>query len=525
MDIDPGAVEIAKLRLWLSLVDEEDIRQIKPLPNLDYKIVQGNSLLRVEHNLFNQQQFATLEKLKPLYFNETSARKKQDYKRQIDALIREITANNQSFDFEIYFSEVFHEKAGFDVVIANPPYIDSETMTRTDPDSRDKYSSTFKSARGNWDLFIVFIERGLQILKAKGTITYIVPNKLIAARYAETLREMLLEKDIKEIRDFSNVDVFKEVDVYPIVFLIQNEGGGSPVTMTSMTSLNEVGELNKIPARTFYRDTDWARYFAPEEILKLIVKLSDFPPLSKWHLTISGAATVSEAYEFKKYIRELTTQKKFRRFVNTGTIDRYLVLWGRQRTQYIKHSYRRPILQDDEINAVNPKRLKQSQSEKLIVGGMTKELECAYDNGELMAGKSTTIILSNSASTLSLKVVLALLNSSLISFWYRYFFKSLALAGGFLRISEREISQIPVPEISKAIQSVLSERVESILAITSDEDYLENATKRARVRDRENEIDQMVYNLYGITPEEMGMIEGTRPSRRARRPLASVSEN
>ncbi len=72
VDIDPGAVEIAKLRLWLSLVvDEEDVKQIKPLPNLDYKVVTGNSLLGVEKTLFNQQLFERLEDLKPLYFDES----------------------------------------------------------------------------------------------------------------------------------------------------------------------------------------------------------------------------------------------------------------------------------------------------------------------------------------------------------------------------------------------------------------------------------------------------------------------
>jgi len=123
VDIDPGAVEIAKLRLWLSLVvDEQDIKQIKPLPNLDYKIVCGNSLLGVEKNLFNNQLFAELERLKPLLFNETSPIKKQEYKQQIDELISQITNGHKEFDFEVYFSEIFHEKGGFDVVIANPPY-------------------------------------------------------------------------------------------------------------------------------------------------------------------------------------------------------------------------------------------------------------------------------------------------------------------------------------------------------------------------------------------------------------------
>ena len=85
VDIDPGAVEIAKLRLWLSLVvDEEDVKQIKPLPNLIYKIVTGNSLLGVEKTLFNQELFQRLEEFKPLYFDEPDKDEKDRYKQQIE---------------------------------------------------------------------------------------------------------------------------------------------------------------------------------------------------------------------------------------------------------------------------------------------------------------------------------------------------------------------------------------------------------------------------------------------------------
>ena len=91
VDIDPGAVEIAKLRLWLSLVvDEEETKQIKPLPNLDYKIVSGNSLLGIEKTLFNEKLFTQLERLKPLYFDESVSKKKATLKREIDELINDL---------------------------------------------------------------------------------------------------------------------------------------------------------------------------------------------------------------------------------------------------------------------------------------------------------------------------------------------------------------------------------------------------------------------------------------------------
>ncbi len=512
VDIDASAVDIAKLRLWLSLVvDEEKRETIQPLPNLDYKIVQGNSLLSVEKNVFNHHLFKRLEELKSLYFIETGAGKKRDYKEEIDVLINEITDGYREFNFEVYFSEVFHEKKGFDVVIANPPYVDSETMVRTDPASRVKYSSLYKSAKGNWDIFVVFIERGMNLLKTAGTITYIVPNKLIAARYAAILRKMLLEKYVKEVRDFSRVNVFKEVSVYPVVFLIQNCGSGETVTMTLMKSLKEVGTQNIIPAEIFYRDTDWSRYFAPRKILNLILKISTFSRLSDYCNKISGAATVSEAYEIKKYVKEKITEcqdRNIKKIVNTGTIDRYLLLWGKKRMQYIKSSYINPMIRDDDLLCISERRLKQAECKKIIIAGMTKALECAYDEGQYLAGKSTTIILDDKQNKLPLKVVLPLLNSSLISFWYRYFFSSLALAGGYLRISEREISQIPIPEISRAQQQSIFVYTDKILAITQSDDYLHNPVKQTQVREYERQIDELVYQLYGLTTEEIRLVEG-----------------
>ncbi len=102
VDIDPGAVEIAKLRLWLSLVvDEEDVKQIKPLPNLDYKVVTGNSLLGVEKTLYNEKLFNRLEELKPRYFDATDRKQKEEFKHEIDDLIHELTNGKETFDFEM----------------------------------------------------------------------------------------------------------------------------------------------------------------------------------------------------------------------------------------------------------------------------------------------------------------------------------------------------------------------------------------------------------------------------------------
>ena len=175
VDIDSGAVEIAKLRLWLSLVvDEDDIQNIKPLPNLDYKIVCGNSLLGVEKNLFNVNLFSELETLKPLYFNATNVTKKQETKKKIDGLIDQITDGRAQFDFEIYFSEVFHEKGGFDVLIANPPYVGNKGH-------KDEFQKIQKGTLGNYyerrmDLLYFFFHLSLNIAKEGASIAFITTN-------------------------------------------------------------------------------------------------------------------------------------------------------------------------------------------------------------------------------------------------------------------------------------------------------------------------------------------------------------
>ena len=217
VDIDPGAVEIAKLRLWLSLVvDEDDPQNIKPLPNLDYKIVCGDSMLGVEKNLFNLNEFNELEILKPLYFNATNPNKKQEYKRKIDRLIDKITNGRSQFDFEIYFSEVFHGKGGFDVVIGNPPYVRVQNLPYQ---IIDLYKKTWSTAWKRIDISTLFIELGHKILSRSGIVCLISSNQFTTTEYGRLLRKYLLQnKAIASIVDFGDLPVFENAITYVSIF-------------------------------------------------------------------------------------------------------------------------------------------------------------------------------------------------------------------------------------------------------------------------------------------------------------------
>jgi len=222
VDIDPGAVEIAKLRLWLSLmVDEDDINHIKPLPNLDYKVVCGNSLLGVEKDLFNAHLFLELEKLKPLFFNETNPTKKQEYKKLIDKLISEITSGHTEFDFEVYFSEVFHHKGGFDVVIANPPYIGEKANSALFEKLKklERWKSFY---RRRTNTYYFFIKQGIDIQNNSGCLTYIVPREFLTADWANKLRAYIMKKArIHRIIDFDDTKVFEDAGTSSLILILK----------------------------------------------------------------------------------------------------------------------------------------------------------------------------------------------------------------------------------------------------------------------------------------------------------------
>ena len=377
-------------------------------------------------------------------------------------------------------------------------------MTRTQPEFRQRLTSIFASAKGNWDLFVVFIERGMRLLADKGIITYIVPNKLIGAPYSETLRKMILGEAVLGVRDYSAVKVFKDVDVYPIVFLIQKAGRHGDVVMEVMHDLDTPSSKNEVPHSVFYSDICWDRYFQSPETLGLLLRLAKSPRLERFFPGVSSAATVSEAYDLQDLIREYNgnLKKPFKKLVNTGTIDRYVSLWSLRTTRYIKHGYTAPIVLDADLMSLSQKRLRQAQSTKLIIGGMNKILECFYDQGECLAGKSTVLI--PESGKFDIKLALAILNSSLTSFWYRAWYRSLSLAGGYLRISANEIKTIPLPVVEKPKQVEVIVLVDKILAAKA-------ADPAADVAGLEHEIDLLVYRLYGLTPEEIAIVEGNSP--------------
>lgn len=270
VDIDPGAVEIAKLRFWLSLVvDEENTANIKPLPNLDYKIMQGNSLItsyegidfdeivanqptEKQLDLFASKSEKITEKIsqKQHEFLKTPyATKKREIKQEIEDLIIELVktkfeekaekegkskdfyeekirnfaqnkGNRDFFPWQLFFADAF-DNGGFDIVIGNPPYVQLQKF-KGDPVQKLYKDAGFKVHDSNGDIYCLFYEKGIDILRKNGCLCYITSNKWMRAGYGEKLRTYFATKT-NPIRliDFGGVSVFETATVDVNILLVQ----------------------------------------------------------------------------------------------------------------------------------------------------------------------------------------------------------------------------------------------------------------------------------------------------------------
>lgn len=578
VDIERGAVDIARLRFWLSLIVDEE--NPEALPNMDFKIVQGNSLittfngqyLNLEKNgkLNSRNQFIENEKnrlndLQHQYFSavgehklllgievkscilniiaahyghelrvlaDTAYNENEIFENTKAVSVREIASrvtlskelkealdlgaslrkqlNDETkplaeraklelnfFDWHIMFADVFGTKGGFDIVIGNPPYVDSETMTKTMPSLRELYSKVYNCAQGNWDLFIVFIEKGINLLKEGGIFSNIIPNKLIAAKYAVSLRQLIASRSLIEIRDYSRIDVFENAAVYPITITLRNSKIETDSIFSVMSTKNEVKQSN-LTSSLSLQDLDyWDVFFSDTTVFCIMKKINSCKPLKEYSVEVLGAATVADAYEIKKIVLENNGMTGFK-LVNSGTIDPYMPLWGIKACRYIKGSYVEPVVSGEELLNYSNVRYSQSCSPKIIVASMTTRYEAMFDiDGEFIAGKSTTILLGDPNI---LKSLTAIINSKLASFWLNVQFNSLKMSGGAINVGRNELLLLPVADKSDMFEPL----VDDILTAKKANPYSD-------IADKERIIDNLVYVLYDLTYNEVKVIEPDFP--------------
>ncbi len=612
VDLDSSAVDITKLRFWLSLVvDETDIKKIKPLPNLDHRIMCGNSLLEgfegvklfderlleeipetsdfeleqvnseierlykelgeihtgkrkdngrkneIEKDLKklerkrkavssgpkedkrqstfdsvfenrikeSQKKLAELKQLQNDFFNEENRERKKKLAENIDKIEWELIGEtlkeqgneaamqklqqyrkNKSkpfFLWKLYFSEVFQrENPGFDVVIANPPYVDSENMVKNMPKQRELIASIYKTAAGNWDLYIPFFELAFNISRSGGSLTFITPNKWLSISYGKELRAFFIDY-IEQLCNCDEIKVF-EAGNTPEISFIKKTKLDNNIKIHSFKEDYSIIENVDVP-RSILKTGNWGMILSKN--LPLLIKVLNNNKNVAYFCEVENPFTVSEAYNLIPCLYEGKEKEENSnlKLINTGTIDKYISLWGYKKTSYIKNKFLFPFIDKNKFNSIMPKRFNQSVSKKIIIAGI-RYFECFLDiNGEYVAGKST-IIIRNTNNNMKLEALLALLNSSLISFYIRESYSATGIDGG-VNFTAPMIREIPLPELDEKEINVFEGLANKIIHITYSDDYFDNPDQQAKVKTFKKEIDQMVYKLYDLNPEEINIVE------------------
>jgi len=517
VDLNDESAEITKLSLWLKTANRN-----KELTTLDANIKCGNSMID-------------------------------------DPAV----AGEKAFDWNAEFPEIM-KNGGFDVVVGNPPYVDSENMTKNQPDIRKFISNNYITAKGNWDLYIPFIEKSMNLLANSGYCGMITPNKWLSMDYGKSIRKFL-KNNINAICDYSKVKVFEDAGIFPVVFTAskcQNNGD------ISINLHSTDADFESVTVSRNAMEEKYACNFGSllNKNQNLTEKLSKFEKLGSV-CTIAGACTTSEAYEYIPLIKDDMNLKNSLKLVNTGTIDRFAALWGFNHTTYIKKKYLYPIIEIDELKKYFPKRFEKIYKPKIIISGI-RHFESFYDRENLfLPGKSTNII-KKSNDQYPLESIVCLLNSRLMTFFIKQTYSTSGMDGG-INFSPSLISQLPVPVLSSENQadlSVKSDKIHNlnnrlqilkqkflnrivsnftkikitrkinlfyaskfsvligelkkqnvILKLKQQEEweefyneYLSEINQiQLQIDKTDSEIDQMVYDLYGMTKEEIRIVEGT----------------
>lgn len=553
-DIEPSAVDIAKLRLWLSIVIDDEITEdagngdfdahSKPrqLPNLDCNIICGNSLIdefkgnklitesvllnnvsdNSQQSMFQQGVDAMLSKLIALQdelFFTKDHNDKEEIKAEIQEIYDDIVMEQIGGDYELreayfesitetskpfilwqlYFPRVFKENGGFDIIIGNPPYVDSEEMTKSMPEQRELYASRFTCAKGNWDLYIPFWEKGFNLLNSTGVMSLITPNKWLAIKYGAALRKFLFPY-LFNISDYSDFYAFESADVSTVVAMVNKIVCDSICAIKfdvdySIKSKNEVVKKTIEPFDNIS--------LCLSDNFEVLQKMLDNETLGDL-FSISGAATVSETYEIAKYLSnnksEDVDDSKYLKFVNTGTIDKFTTAWGHDEMTYVKQKYLYPVIDKNGLKNAFPRRYQQGITPKLITTGI-RYFEVFGDfEGKYMAAKSTEIITAK--SSMDIKTVLPILNSNVVFFFLKEAYGGMAMGGG-ITFSPDNLSKIPIPKVDETARVKLYQLADKY-AVGFDEES-------------QDELDEYVCELYGFDEKEVNIINSFKLKTRRKR--------
>jgi len=545
-------VEVSKLSLLLKVLEGEtdqsfgrqmQLYQDRALPNLSDNLKCGNSLIGSDY-----------------------------FAGRLDIDPEELKRVNP-FDWNQAFSEAMRA-GGFDCVIGNPPYIRIQTMKEWAPLEVDIYRDLFCAGRtGNYDIYVVFIEQGLKLLSANGQLGFICPHKFFNAKYGEALRSIVADgQHLSHVVHFGDQQIFDGATTYTCLLFLNksparecrlvkvddlsawrargtsvegvvkakqvtasewNFGVGAnaelldkfskwPVRLADIaermaqgirTSANEVYVLNLIHetgntitahSNILNRDVKLER-----KAVSLFLQGREIKP---YHVLPSG----------KVVIVPYTIQNGRAVLIPKAEIEEQFPLlhvYLNENKNYLSAREKGRMNGPNWYAYIYPKNIDIMQNPKILVPDIADRASFALDEGGEYAFTSGYGITLRPDVNESPKYVLALLNSSLLDLYLKRI--STTMRGGFFRYFTQFIGQLPIRRIDfvkleeKAVHDRIVQLVDSMQALHKQQGTAKSDANRElyqrQIDATDREIDRLVYKLYGLTEDEIKIVEeGTK---------------
>ena len=526
VDIERGAVDIARLRFWLSLIVDEETPQA--LPNLDFKIMQGNSLLEqykgVDLSTMTDSKWKANESLSIFenmldvyrremrvmitqYYDCTNHDKKQSLKRQIlenvkNQLIEQhinpkdidvnLSENNQFFLWHTWFFDVFSQ-GGFDIVIGNPPYfVYQENHVGEIKELRNvkDYKIAFG---GKLNAYKLFIANALSILcRKEGVMCVICQNSLLADRQATNLR-----KHIFEHAQFMSIDSFPERDSKKKrVF----ESVKMSVCIPIVRKRNTKEYFHVYIWDDKYKSSGLQTRFNYDEIKSMDSVDLAIPRLKAEYTPIVIKIIRRKEVGLKCIEGELNMTFHKGYFTNNISYPKILKGAAIQRYYYTLQMSQGEIEYLDEVRYLKDygksDKSKHHNDMRIAMQGMTgandkiRIVMALVPKGYYLANSCNYLF---APSSFDIYALLGVLNSKLINWFFRCFSTNSNVNG-------YEIDNLPIPSIDLDIQLRLKELVTSVMK-------QKNLNNHADTQNEESKIDEIVYQLYNLSKDEISIIE------------------
>ncbi|MBW6490380.1 MAG: Eco57I restriction-modification methylase domain-containing protein [Lentimicrobium sp.] len=493
----------------------------------DPKVKRLRNLSGELFTLTNQGQLFELSKKEKAGWN-AKVTKLTAETQKLEAEIEEIKGNKiyeNAFEWRFEFPEVLDDNGdfvGFDVVIGNPPYIRQEEIKELKGYLQNNYA-TFNSTA---DLFVYFVEKGINILTKKGDFIFILPNKWVKAGYGIKIREWIKSFQICSIVDFGDLPVFDEATTYPCLLSIKKQKiDNNLIGVSNVETLSFPDGLNNYLISRFYNveqdllgKTGWA--LIDNEAQRIISKIKSNGIELKYLTDIQifrGIVTgcneafvidettknrlIEEDSNSLKIIKPFLAGRDIKRYQSPHAnkfliitqrgieIENYPAIFNHLKKYEVQLSKKAGGGKWYELQA-SPADTEKFEKTKIMYPDISKDMNFIIDEEKHYSVNTVYNISSNS------KGLLAYLNSKAFHFYYLTISNS--IRGGYLRFFTDYMNICPIPKDLDILDEI------SITIVD-----IKKQNPSADTTELETQIDQLVYQLYDLTAEEIAIIEGS----------------